>query len=90
MTSRVLPPKPWTVELHGIISAVEFRHPNGHWLLWCDGQWSTGHGAMMASRIAHGVPAARTMAEARTIGADFLAEVERQNAADEQEDEAQP
>ena len=77
MTVSKLPPG-WRVELLGLIGAVEFSHTSPERtmkLLWCDGNWSVVHGskAMPAS----GVPKAKTMAEARKRGTEWIIRVER-------------
>lgn len=76
MSILKLPPG-WRVELLGLIRAVEFSHPSPERtmkLLWVDGEWSIVHGskAMPAS----GVPKAKTMAEARKVGTEFLVRAE--------------
>lgn len=68
-------PSGWTVELLGLIEAVEFSHPGRTFkLLWCDEQWSVVHGskAMPAS----GVPKAKTMDEARKRGTEWIIRAE--------------
>lgn len=65
----------WRIELLGIIEAVKFqRIGSPAQLLWCDGEWRYGNDRMMAP--ARGVPAARTMTEARRVGTAWINEVE--------------
>jgi hypothetical protein len=64
-------PKGWRVEMLGIIAAVRFTSPAGSDLTWSDGAWTIGRGSVAMS--ARGVPAARTMAEARRVGTAWLA-----------------
>jgi hypothetical protein len=69
-----LPPG-WRVENLGMIEAVEFSHPERPYkLLWCDGRWSAVHGKL--SLPAPGVTQAKTMAEARKAGTEFIIRVE--------------
>lgn len=69
-------PQGWSVELLGLIKAVEFSHPERPKLLWCDGEWSAVHGKLAVP--APGVPKARTMAEARKAGTEFIIRAEEE------------
>lgn len=66
-------PTGWRVEMLGLAEMVQFTN-GSRTLDWCDGVWNMGsRGIRMTAR---GVPAARTMKEARTVGTAWLAAVE--------------
>lgn len=70
-------PAGWSVELLGMIEAVQFTNGDRR-LLWSDGRWyresrlSTGWTVAPAP----GVPSADTMRDARRVGCEFLHEFE--------------
>jgi hypothetical protein len=65
-------PKGWRVEMIGLAESVQFTSPGGNQLLWGDGEWMMGNGRAMMK--APGVPRAKTMAEARTVGTNWIIE----------------
>lgn len=65
-----LPPKPWRVEMLGLGEQVTFSHPDGLKLMWGDGVWYVGKGSVM--RSVAGIPPAVSMAEAGTVGSEWL------------------
>jgi hypothetical protein len=71
-TVKVKLPKGWRGEVMGLSESVQFTSPGGMSLVWCDGTWTMGRGSVHMS--ARGVPSARTMAEARTVGTAWIAE----------------
>ena len=63
------PPKGWSIELQGLTESVLFRNDRFE-LLWSDGRWYRQVGTIAVP--APGVGQARTMAEARRAGCEFL------------------